>query len=174
MKLVSEHSEDELKKRAAAEEFERALNSMATNMLRVIAGAGEPQNISLHALRCALAAEDYHEAHHEYPSASRVAELLEYSRHDATQRSSWSDEDRERWVADGTYDQMLATAQIRQASLRVVAAQLAKQRTILANAEHLFSDAIRNYLEARERCKKAALGALAKRKNANKLIQKKL
>lgn len=98
---------------------------------------------------CILASEAYHEAHNEYPSAFRVAEAMDYSRVDADQWASWSEEQRERWEADGTYDKMLAAAQIRQASLRVVAAQWAEQRTVLTNAERLLSEAIWNYLDAR-------------------------
>jgi hypothetical protein len=47
MKLVVENSEDDLRKRAAAEEFDSALEAASINLLRVIAGAGNPERVDL-------------------------------------------------------------------------------------------------------------------------------
>ncbi len=150
MRLVSENSESDLKKHAASEDFERALESLAINMLRVIAGAGEPARLLRDIHECALATHDYREVHGQFPSAFQIADLLDYSNYDDEQWKSWSEAERERWLENGAFTVRSAAACIRQASLRIVAAQWAGHRTVLSNAESLFSSAIRSYIEASE------------------------
>lgn len=150
MKLVNENSESDIKKRAASKEFEQKLESLAINMLRVIAGAGRPARLLQEIHECALATQTYREAHSQSPSAFQVSKLLDIDKHDEDEWDSWTEEQRRRWEADGTFMIQTAAARIRRASLRIVAAQWAGQRTVLINAEHLFSDGIERYIKARE------------------------
>lgn len=150
MKTVSENSESDLAKHAASEAFDQALVALTINMLRIIAGAGEPARLLRDIHECALAMQTYREAHNQYPSAFQIAELLDLDKYDDERRESWSEEDRKRWEADGTFMVQFAAAHVRQASLRVVAAQWAGHRTVLTNADNLFSDAIKSYIEAWE------------------------
>lgn len=155
MKLVSENSESDIKKKAASEELEQKLEGLAINMLRVIAGAGEPARLLQEIHECALATQSYRETHSQYPSAFEIAKLLNLDRYDEDELESWSDEQRRRREADGTIMIQAAAALIRRASLRIVAAQWAGQRTVLSNADRLFSDGIQRYLKAMEFRRKA-------------------
>jgi hypothetical protein len=150
MKLVSENSESDIKKRAASEEFEQKLEGLAINMLRVIAGAGEPARLLRDIHECALATREYRDVHSEYPSAFQIAKLLDLHTYDREQWESWSDAERERWLEDGTFAVQIAAARIRQASLRIVAAQWAGQKTVLSNADRLFFEATKSYDDAKE------------------------
>lgn len=155
MKLVSENSESDIKKRAASEEFEQKLEGLAINMLRVIAGAGEPARLLQEIHECALATQSYREVYGQYPSAFQIAKLLNLDNYDEDEWGSWSDAERQRWEADGSFMLQSAAARIRRASLRIVAAQWAGQRTVLSNADRLFSDGIQRYLKAIEFRRKA-------------------
>jgi len=77
MKLVVENSEDDLRKRAAAEDFDSALEAASINLLRVIAGAGNPGCVLRELNECLAAAAGYREAHGHYPDAHRIAALLD-------------------------------------------------------------------------------------------------
>lgn len=68
---------------------------------------------------------------------------------------SWSEDDQQRWSADGEEDAIIAQMGIRQASLRIIAAQMAGQRTIQRNAEHLFHGYLRDLGRAQEKQRRA-------------------
>lgn len=68
MKLVSENSEEDIKKRAVAEELERSLERLTINLLRVVAGAGEPGRLLRDIHECAIASGSYYEAHNQLPT----------------------------------------------------------------------------------------------------------
>lgn len=53
MKVVSNQSEQERRAAEAKHRFERALQELAANIMRVAGGAGRPQEIALQILRCA-------------------------------------------------------------------------------------------------------------------------
>lgn len=156
MKLVSEKAEDDLKKHEASAQFDSALEDLAINMLRVIAGAGKPELILEELHYCVAAATAYREAHNVYPPAHHIASLLSADNYDFERQASWSPENRKRWEADGEVMCVYAARAVRRASLRVVAAQWAGQKTILANAERAFGDAMRLHEQAWEERRRIA------------------
>ena len=158
MKLVVENSEDDLKKRAAGEDFDSALEAASINLLRVIAGAGNPERVIRQLDDCLAAAAVYREAHGEYPDRHGIAALLNIERHDEQERRSWSPEDRERWDSNGESTMMEAALAIRRASLRVVAGQWSGHKAVLSNAERSFFDAVNSYFEARDFRRRQASG----------------
>ena len=156
MKLVSENSDADLKKLAASEEFDSALEAFATNLLRVAAGAGSPEQILQELHYCVAAASAYRESHNEYPSAHHIASLLDAGRSDTDQREKWTSEDLKRWDANGETMRWEAALAVRRASLRVVAGQWAGHKAVLSNAESAFVKAMNFYCEARDFLRKAS------------------
>lgn len=156
MELVSQNSEADLKKREASARFDAAMEGLAINLLRVIAGAGHPGRL-LHEMHdCLAAASVYRDAHGHYPDG--IASLLDARRYEAQQRERWSADDEARWEADGTFMVDHAALLVRIASLRIVAAQWAGHRAVLSNSENAFHDAVRRLEDARaERRRKRAL-----------------
>lgn len=148
MKLVSETSDADLRKREASEEFDATLKAAAINLLRVIAGAGSPAEVLPELHRCVAATAAYREAHNEYPTAHHIASLLDAKKYDADEHEAWSPEHRMRWDANGETMRIYAALSIRTASLRVVAGQWAGHRTVLINAETAFVKALNQYIQA--------------------------
>lgn len=145
-----DESEVELEKRRAYEEFEESLRRVASNMLRVIAGAGEPYHLLRDIYRCSLAVQSYRECHNELPTSFQIADLLNCTRN-LEGLATFSSLDRPPPKKPRDYELAAAATKIRQASLRVVAAQWGDSSTVLINAERLFTDGIREHEEARER-----------------------
>ena len=63
--FVVENTEDDLRKRAAGEEFEAALGAASVSLLRVIAGAGSPGRVLRELNHCTAPASAYQEARDE-------------------------------------------------------------------------------------------------------------
>jgi hypothetical protein len=80
MKLVGENSDADLKKLAASEEFDAALEAFATNLLRVAAGAGGPEQILRELHYCVAATAACRVSYNEYPTAHHIASLLDAGR----------------------------------------------------------------------------------------------
>jgi hypothetical protein len=154
MKLVSENSETDIKKHEASTKFEVALEHLAINILRVIAGAGSPGSILHQMQNCLIAATIYQDAYGHFPAG--IASQLDASRCEEQQRAGWSAENRSRWEADGTVCVHDAEMLIRIASLRVVAAQWAGNRSILSRSESEFHAAFRELQNARAERKRIA------------------
>jgi hypothetical protein len=149
-------SQKDSEKRIACEEFEESLRRLATNMLRVVAGAGEPYRLLRDIYRCSLAAQSYRECHNELPASFQIADLLNCTRN-LEGLATFSSLERPPPKEPRDYELAAAATEIRQGSLRVVAAQWGDSRTVLINAERLFENGIRRHEKARERLNAAYL-----------------
>ncbi|WP_454812863.1 hypothetical protein [Labrys neptuniae] len=150
MKLVIENSEKDLARNAASEEVEKTLREFAINFLRVVAGGGRPYEIYGDMVGCIEAAQAYQKAHGLLPSSWDISNAIDGNRADRERMESWSQKDRERWWADGYASTIDTHMDIRQASLRIIAAQMAGQKTIQRNAENLFDKGLRRLDDVRE------------------------
>ncbi|OCC05295.1 hypothetical protein BA190_10350 [Labrys sp. WJW] len=169
MKLVSENSEKDLARNAASEEVEKTLREFAINFLRVVAGGGRSYEIYGDMVGCIEAAQAYQKVHGLLPSSWDISNAVDGNRADREWMESWSPKDRERFWTNGEATIIDAKMDIRQASLRIVAAQMARQRTIQCNAENLFDAGLRRLDNIREeRRRERAEAAKPQRKGARK------
>ncbi|GLI91089.1 hypothetical protein [Methylocystis echinoides] len=153
----AEDAEGNLEKHRVCEEFEESLRRLAMNMLRVVAGAGEPYRLLRDMHRCVLSAQSYRECHNELPTSFQIADLLNCTRN-LEGLATFTSLERPPPKEPRDYELAAAATEIRQGSLRVVAAQWGDSRTVLINAERLFENGIRRHEKARERLNAAYLG----------------
>lgn len=113
--IVSQNSEEDLRRAASADRVEAAVQELATNILRIARGAGKPERLIDHAVRYVEAARDFFQAHGCWP----VPELHDYL---DIERKLSVHEPRERAWCRGE-DLMVRGA------LQVAASRLAGQRT---------------------------------------------
>lgn len=144
MRLVSENSEADLKRRRARERFEQALIDTATNLFRIAAGAGKPEDLLREMAECceAATAEGYSAL------IGDISRVLDAGRRDFERQQEWSPEERKRWLENGTLGVRDAALAVRIESLRVIAAQWSGNLSVETGAERRFKDAIRMFEDA--------------------------
>lgn len=145
-----DNSEQDIAKRAALEVVKVALTDFAVNFLMVMAGGGSPTKIPRDMARCIAEFEAYQSVTHVWPTSHELADILDADKWDRERMDSWSDDERKRREENGMQDEIIAAMTIRQASLRIIAAQMAYQMTVQRNAETLFHEGLRNFAAARE------------------------
>lgn len=145
MRLVSENSEADLKRRRGRERFEQALIDAATNLLRIAAGAGKPEDLLREMAVCceAATAEGYSAI------IGDISRALDAGRREYERQQNGSPEDRKRWLEDGTLGVRDGALAVRIESLRVIAAQWSGNLSVERNAERGFNDAIQMFEDAR-------------------------
>lgn len=155
MKLVVENSDKDLARNAASEEVEKKLREFTINFLRVVAGGGRSYEIYGDMVACIEAAQAFQKLHGLLPSSWDISNAVDGNRADREWMESWPPKDRE-WYRDNDEASIIeAKMDIRQASLRIVAAQMARQRTIQYNAENLFDKGLRRLDDIREERRRA-------------------
>ena len=145
-----DNSEQDIAKRAALEVVKVALTDFAVNFLRVMAGGGSPIKILRDMARCIAEFEAYRSITHVWPTSYELAGILDADKWDRERIDSWSDDERKRREENGMEDEIIAAMTIRQASLEIIAAQMAYQMTVRRNAETLFHEGLRSFAAARE------------------------
>ena len=170
MKLVVENSDVDLARHAASEEVEKTLREFAINFLRVVAGGGRSYEIYGDMVACIEAAQAYQKLHGLLPSSWDISNAVDGNRADREWMVSWPPKDREWYWTNGEAAIIDAKMDIRQASLRIVAAQMARQRTIQYNAENLFDKGLRRLDDIREERRRARAEASRPRR---KTVRKK-
>ena len=139
MRVVSEQSEEEIRRRKTREALAPRLRVLAANMLRVVRGAGKPLELLRQMEACSAAIRDYAEAHGCLPSVQLFNQMLDC---ESTWREyrPWIEEDRKKfeaeWAASGETDRKDAIRKIRNASLQATASMLLDQSTQLSVAEN--------------------------------------
>ena len=137
MKVVSENSDDDLKRRQADGRVGTAVRALAANLMRVTRGSGKAQEIGSQAHELIEARMAYAEAWGFLPGPDRYDEYLDIAPN-AEIMSQISEEDAGR---------IYAKAGIVRASLQIAASGLLGQRTQETIADHDLYTAIRE-LEA--------------------------
>lgn len=170
MKLVIENSDKDLARHAASEEVEKTLRTFAINFLRVVAGGGRAWQVYGDMFECLEAFQAYEKAHSSGPSSWDISNAVDGNRADRERMENWTQRDRERWRASGEIDKIEAKMDIRQASLRIIAAQMAHQLTIQRHAENLFDAGVRRLDDIREGRRRARAEAARPRR---KMVRKK-
>lgn len=67
LSIVSERSEADLRRTAAAYQVEGAVQQLATNILRIARGAGKPERLIDHTIAYVKAAQEFFETHGRWP-----------------------------------------------------------------------------------------------------------
>src|ERR1700692_2357282 len=132
MRVVSEHSYDDLKRHQADEELGHAVRVLTANLLRVTRGAGKPYEIGGQAQRVGDAVDAYDKAWGRPPGAEQYAKYLDIGLGPAI-LSRASEEERYR---------SYAIVGIILASLQISASRLVGQPTQERLAENDFNQAI--------------------------------
>jgi hypothetical protein len=146
MRIVSEQSEQEIKKRETAAAVTSELRDFAANFLRVVRGAGDTFRLWHGMKSCSEAAEAFYKAHGEWPSAQLI--------HDALDQRLAHDESRplvkERLGNEYPTERDMAIDAICRAALQIVASTLVDQPTQRSGAEHALHAATEELEKVRE------------------------
>ncbi len=149
MRIVSENSSKDLRRRAAERQLGFALRALAANMLRIMRGAGKSYRFTHEFADCARALNEYLEAtDHSSPS-----DIIERALNPET---SWPDGDRsdryhDAWRADLPDDEAIwlqkeaVRREMREAALRITASMLAGQSLQIAHGEKDLTQALAHY-----------------------------
>jgi hypothetical protein len=120
MHIVSENTAEDIARNRAAEDVQRALTELAANILRMIRGAGKPNEFLNHAFQLTEAMSEYKKAAGHFPDPVIFARMLLLdTREELFGRCS--DDDRARDYAE----QMIIRG-----ALQVVASRMLHQLTI--------------------------------------------
>jgi hypothetical protein len=163
MRVVSENSDDDLKRRQADEELGHAIRALTANLLRVTRGAGKPYEIGLQAQRAADAGLAYYEAFGRPPGADQYAKYLDI-RLDREILSR---------VSDDEWYRSYAEERIIRASLQISASRLVGQLTQERVAESDLYEAIRGLDEVREMGRKKMAAEAKAAEAATKPVRRK-
>lgn len=158
MKLVSDQTDDDIRRRAAKAQLIEALSQHAANLLRVVRGAGKPRQIVEDLTFCAHAFDEYRRAHQREAEAEVVASAFDI-RDLSHYRGQATAEDRARWLEEGTLAVEEARQHIILASLQIVASRMLDQRPQMERGEEQLSQALRAFFEAKENRKRIASGS---------------
>jgi hypothetical protein len=120
MRLVSENSDDDIRREHARQDIVWPLKELAANLIRVVRGAGKPYEIASQADRVLDAFEAYREVVGHYPPSDEIQNAVSIRFHDHDRESSEID-----W----------AISQIVQGSLQIAASRIVGQSTQEAAGE---------------------------------------
>lgn len=155
LRIVSETSDVEIRRKEALEEVDLALRELTANLMRIVRGAGKSYEVFRQINRCRAAFLQYHEASGCLPSSSEIDRLLAIRRKADELYKCADEQSHARWSADGTF--MIAAAEdiIRAGVLRAVSAELVGQRLQECNGENELHDGLRMYEQFREERRRA-------------------
>jgi len=149
---------DESKRQQAREwaehEFSWTIREVAANTLRIIRGAGKPDELLLQMKRTIDAAVKFQEAHDFWPQNLIANELQIQSRvenfHDGLREGRYTQATINPWSEDGTFEKMDAEYIIQCGALQTIASDLVGQLTQKRAGEREFHDGIRGWIQNRE------------------------
>lgn len=152
MKLVSDQSDDDVQYNSARECAEADLRIMASNLLRILAGAGKPEALfeqMFAAVQSCAAMERLRStSHHFYAQAVDASPHL--TRGLKSDGSPIDPAAMARWHAAGTIAVEDAEWDVQRMAMRVVASELHGPTHLRSNAEGAFHDALRAWWDAWE------------------------
>ncbi len=131
LKLVSEKSKTEIEGEWAKQKLDRALIELAANLIRVVRGAGKPDDVIDHCVGVVNAAVEYQEITKRYPRAFDVASTLRLEHERITDYDSF-------WAG-----RQLAIRDMISGSLQVAASTLIGQRLQINQGEKEMDGAFR-------------------------------
>ncbi|MXO63424.1 hypothetical protein [Qipengyuania oceanensis] len=132
MRIVSENSEEDLARMRAEELLRYPLRQLASNLMRVVRGAGKPYEVGIQAAAVIDVFENYKSVVGYYPSSGEIQEALSI--------------DQEHWD-----EFTLAQATIVAGSLQIAASELAHQPTQVARGSRELFEGIQHIERLRER-----------------------
>lgn len=137
IRVVSERSEAEIKRQRATDALDGPLRQLASNILRIVRGAGKPYDLYEQMLAVLQAMNDYRDAVGAWPSSFEMDKIL-----NARVERNWSDEDLKRWTEGGTLEMELAFDAICRGALQNVASKLVDQKLQIAAGENEVYEAV--------------------------------
>ncbi|WP_324134766.1 hypothetical protein [Bosea sp. (in: a-proteobacteria)] len=155
MRIVSDNSPEDLRRRAAERQLGFAVRALAVNMLRIMRGAGKPYRFAHELADCSKALREYLDAF-EHNSPSDLIERV------LNPEKSWPDgeDDSDRyhdaWRSNPREDEAImlrkqnARRAMRLAALRITASMLAGQRLQTAHGEKDLREAISRHEQLTE------------------------
>lgn len=126
-----EERDRERDRERASNEFSSAIRDTAANMLRIVRGAGKPYELLLQTKRTIDSAIKFRELHDYWPTdvianTLRLEDAREALYADAG-KGKYDQASIDRWLEDGTIDQMLAEGAIFRGALQAIASELIGQ-----------------------------------------------
>ncbi|MDT3686492.1 MAG: hypothetical protein RO009_15770 [Pseudorhodoplanes sp.] len=153
MKIVSEQSEEDIRRVKTREALTDPMRNLAANVLRIVRGAGSTEDLLGQLRVCADRMQEFVDAHGRWPKPE-LNEILNCERAFAEHRP-WTTKNRasdlKRWAEDGSTDCSLAIARIRDASLQIAASILTDHMTWQSRAEHELYLALQALERSREK-----------------------
>jgi hypothetical protein len=133
MRVVSEQSEQDIRKRKARDALVYPLRELAANLLRTIRGAGKPLELWRQMESYVSLMREYTDAHGCQPDDQFIHDILDCDIAENDYRpwieQNRTKEDLRRSKANGTIDRKDAERLIRNASLQIIASTLVDQLT---------------------------------------------
>lgn len=159
IRLASERSSAEIKHERRLAELRRSLVTLTANLLRVVRGAGRPEEIVTHCIETAHAYRAYLDAVGHLPSSFEIAEAIRLKR-------EFGD-----FSSDADID--CGRSMLVAGALQLTASTLLHQRTQIAASQREMSEGERLIVQARERQRKERLATeRAAREPARKTTRK--
>jgi hypothetical protein len=156
-------------------EFSWAIRDTAANMLRIIRGAGKPDELLMQMKKAIDSAIKFQELHGHLPTDVIIDDLQvedEMETFLARGREGTTDQATiDGWWKDGTFDRMMMMAErtIYRGALQAIASELIGQNTQQRRGENEFHEGLRQWMKIREeRIRKEQEAASASRPTARK------
>jgi len=137
MRLVDENSERELAEHRARADIRWPLRELASNIMRVVRGAGKGYAIGQQCIDVIKAFQDYHDAVGHYPTDYEISEAISLRFGDEEGRKHWD-------------DMSYATHEVMEGSLQYAASELLGQATQRAAGRSQMFDGIAKIEKIRE------------------------
>jgi hypothetical protein len=157
VRIVSDQSEADIRKRQDSDHLKASLREMAANLLRIVRGAGSAA-LGRQMVQCIEAYQRYRDSHGHYPPHDFVLEALNPDK-TLEEYRPWilerTQEDEARWYTDGTMDEKYALRQIRNGALQIAASLLVNQLTQMSRGESELLAGTRALEAAHEKRRKA-------------------
>ena len=161
LRVVSEQSEMNIRKKRVQEQLVRDLRKFAANFLRINSGSGKPLDLLVQMEKVTASIRAYADAHDgSLPPAKLVHQILD-SRAALIEYRPWikdaDEEAQRRCEADGSYARRDAVSGIIKAGMRMIASEIVDQMTQHSVAESDFYEQIRLLDDAREKGRRSHL-----------------
>ncbi len=133
IRIVSEQSDAQRRRRLAAEQLEGPLRELAANLLRVMRGAGKPNDLIQQMQAFVTVGEAYQTAHGQWhPVADVIVNTLRIDSaseelYERRKNGDVSQADFDRWTTDGTIDRDDAVYMICRGAMQLCASKLVGQ-----------------------------------------------
>jgi hypothetical protein len=151
-----EERDRERQREWAKDEFAAALRELAANMLRVVRGAGKGYELLLQMKAVIDSAVKYRDLHDYWPSSDLISNvlMLEDEMETTLERGRGGTLGQvhiDRWLEDGTFDEMSAEHTLYRGVLQIIASRLIGQNTQERAGDSEFHEGLRRLEDIREK-----------------------